>query len=543
MIPKKNEITEAANRGTPCESGLCMQCRMDCRGQCETFLASTRGRRMLYTQEPVGTVTYGSDNIRERGLSYNALKIQGRLIGVKNSASKNRIPQQCLTPNVDVSTEFGNVRKTKCLVPLNMGAALNVVGSYWDSYAYAAALMGYTLVIGENAMNMDPGLEVKNKEVISSPRTEKMIEAFLRYDRGYGGVVVQLNYDDIYNDNQTLDYICRKYGNRIIIEIKLGQGGKCINGEAVTEDLKKALKMRQRYPVYPDPMKAQVQEDWKNGKIRRFTRYSCVPFTEVNDYHEAEEQFVSLVKRIRERGVDRVFLKTAGFSLDGVAASLKLGCRAQIDLITFDGSGGGTAHSPWPMMEHWGMPSLLLHAKAAEYASVLEKRGERVPDISFAGGFSREDHILKALALGAPFAKTITMCRALIIPGAVGSNIEGVLHPDRKELVNGRWDKLPASIAALGNTPEKIFDAYVDVRNLVGNDEMKNLPYGTIATWCYVDKLMTGLKQLMAGLRVFSIRDISRDDIAAVNRETADITGIPLITEAYETQAMNILLS
>ena len=542
MSLKNNEITRAVNRGIPCESGLCMQCRMDCKGQCEVFLSSTRGRKMLYTQEPVGTVTYGSNNMQEQAISYNALKIQGRLIGVQNSNAKDRIPQQYLTPNVDVSTEFGNVRKTKCLVPLNMGAALNVVGRYWNSYAYAAALMGYTLVIGENAMNMDPGLEIRNGKVISSPRTEKMVEAFLRYDQGYGGVIVQLNYDDIYNDNQTLDYICRKYGNKIIIEIKIGQGGKCINGEAVTEDIQKAVKMRQRYPVYPDPLDPKVQEEWRNGKIKRFTRYSCVPFTEANDYQEAEEQFVNLVKHIREQGVERVFLKTAGFSLDGVAASLKLGSRAKIDLITFDGSGGGTAHSPWPMMEHWGIPSLMLHARVAEYAAILRERGERVPDLSFAGGFSGEDHILKALALGAPFTKTVTMCRALIIPGAVGSNIEGVLHPDRKALVNGMWDELPASIAALGNTPEQIFDAYLDVQNKVGRDEMKNLPYGTIANWCYVDKMMTGLRQLMSGLRVFSLKDISREDIAAINQATADITGIPLITDAYEEQAMKILL-
>ena len=542
MIRKTNEITAAVNRGTPCESGLCMQCRMDCRGQCETFMASTRGRRMLYTQEPVGTVTYGSDNTRESSISYNALKIQGRLLGVKNSNSKHRIPQQFLTPNVDVSTEFGNIRKTKCLVPINMGAALNVVSRYWNSYAYAAALLGYTLVIGENAMNMDPELEVKKGKVISSPRTEKMVEAFLRYDQGYGGVIVQLNYDDIYNDNETLDYICQKYGNKIIIEIKFGQGGKCINGEAITDDLRKALTMRQRYPVYPDPLDEKVQKAWKRGEIKRFTRYSCVPFTEVNDYQEAEEQFVSLVKRIRDRGVDRVLLKTTGFSLDGVAASLKMGCRAGIDLITFDGSGGGTAHSPWPMMEHWGIPSLMLHAKVAEYSTILKERGEKVPDISFAGGFSREDHIYKALALGAPFTKTVTMCRALIIPGAVGSNIEGVLHPDRKALVNGMWDELPASIATLGNTPEQIFDAYTDVRNKVGSEEIKNLPYGTIATWCYVDKLMTGLRQLMSGARVFSVGDISREDIAAINQITANITGIPLITEAYAEQAMNILL-
>ena len=34
-------------------------------------------------------------------------------------------------------------------------------------------------------------------------------------------------------------------------------------------------------------------------------------------------------------------------------------------------------------------------------AQMLDDAGENVPDISLAGGFAREDHIFKALALGA----------------------------------------------------------------------------------------------------------------------------------------------
>lgn len=541
MYPKNNEITTAVNRGIPCESGLCTQCRVDCKGQCETFLSATRGRRLIYTQEPTGTVTYGSNNMAPVGVSYNALKIQGRLIGAKGLNDGKRTPQECLTPYVDVSTEFGNTLHTKCRVPLNMGAALNVVSRYWDAYAYAAALVGFTLVIGENAMNMDPNLEILDGKVVKAPRIEKMIEPFFRYYDGYGGIVVQVNYDDIYNRNETLDYICRKYGDKIIIEIKWGQGGKCTNGEVVTDSLERALAMRKRYPVYPDPLLESVQKDYKEGKIKRFTRLSCVPFAEVEAFDEAEKQFTALVRHIRELGVSRVFLKTTGFNMEGIAAALKLGAKAELDLITFDGSGGGTAHSPWIMMEHWGVPSLLLHSKVTEYAKFLEKNGEKVPALSFAGGFAREDHIYKAMALGAPFCKTITMCRAMIIPGAVGANIEGVLHPEKRAQVNGMWKELPPSIAKLGNTPEQIFECYTDVLSKVGKEEMQNIPYGTIAMWTYIDKLMTGMRQLMAGARTFSMEAVSREDIATVNRETERETGIPFITDALEENALKIL--
>lgn len=82
--------------------------------------------------------------------------------------------------------------------------------------------------------------------------------------------------------------------------------------------------------------------------------------------------------------------------------------------------------SPWNMIETWGVPSLLLHSKAYEYASILATQGKDVVDMSFTGGFAREDHIFKALALGAPFTKLVCMGRAPMIPGFLGSNIEGV---------------------------------------------------------------------------------------------------------------------
>lgn len=69
--------------------------------------------------------------------------------------------------------------------------------------------------------------------------------------------------------------------------------------------------------------------------------------------------------------------------------------------------------------------------KTYEYAKFLEKKGHKVPDISLAGGLAREDHLLKAIALGAPFTKLACMGRAPMIQGCLGSNIEGVLKPER----------------------------------------------------------------------------------------------------------------
>lgn len=162
--------------------------------------------------------------------------------------------------------------------------------------------------------------------------------------------------------------------------------------------------------------------------------------------------------------------------------------------------------------------------------------------MAFAGGLAREDHIFKALALGTPFTKLVCMGRALMIPGFLGSNIEGALNPDKRVKLNGNWDTLPRNIIdEFGTSPEEIFVGYYDVKNKVGADEMKNIPLGAIGVWTLSDKLAAGLQQLMAGARKFKVSDISRDDLFAANRETENETGIKFMTDVNDEMAKKIL--
>jgi len=199
--------------------------------------------------------------------------------------------------------------------------------------------------------------------------------------------------------------------------------------------------------------------------------------------------------------------------------------------------------SPWNMMEHWGVPSLLLHAKTYEYCKLLEKSGVTPPDISLAGGFAREDHIFKAIALCAPYTKLVCMGRAPMIPGFLGANIEGVFKPEKRSSLNGHWETLPPTVQEFGKYPEEIFACWEQVKNKVGKDEIKNIPFGAIAMYGYVDKLSCGLQQFMAGARKFRLSEISRSDLMAANRETANETNIPFLTDALDDKAKKILKS
>ena len=65
---------------------------------------------------------------------------------------------------------------------------------------------------------------------------------------------------------------------------------------------------------------------------------------------------------------------------------------------------------------------------AYELSDRLAKSGKRVPDLAFAGSFSAEDHVFKALAV--PYCKAVCMGRALMIPGMVGKNTEKWLRDE-----------------------------------------------------------------------------------------------------------------
>ncbi|MFC2163150.1 FMN-binding glutamate synthase family protein [Candidatus Altiarchaeota archaeon] len=522
--PNANEANETVNRSRNVapQSGICTRCIDGCKGNCDIFKATFRGRELLYPG-PFGDITAGAD--KDYPVDYSHLNIHGYAMGATGlTEGLKPNPDDARFPNVDTETSYGWDKKVKLKVPVFTGAlgSTEIARKNWEHFAKGAAIAGITLVCGENVCGIDPKLKLdSNKKITESPEMDRRISIYNEFHEGYGEILVQMNVED--TRLGVAEYVSSKH-NLETIELKWGQGAKCIGGEIKVKTLERAKELKSRgYIVTPDPEDPSIQAAFKAGAIKEFERHSRLGFV-------SKEGFMEEADRLRGLGFKRITLKTGAYGLPELAMAMRWSSEAKIDMLTIDGAPGGTGMSPWAMMNEWGVPAIYLHSAAVEFANILTGNKLRVPDLAFAGGLSTEDHIFKALALGAPYTRAVCMGRGLMIPGMVGKNI-------------AQWikdDKLPQTVGKFGKTPEEIFVAYAELEEKYGKD-FKNLPLGAIGIYTAVQKLKIGLQQLMAGARRFSVPYIQREDLFSLTKECSEVTGIPYVMESYRDDALAIL--
>jgi glutamate synthase domain-containing protein 2 len=308
-----------------------------------------------------------------------------------------------------------------------------------------------------------------------------------------------------------------------IVELKWGQGAKDIGGEVKIRSLEKAQMLKKRgYIVLPDPEdKTSTDNFYKTFK--EFERHSRIGFV-------GEESFVNRVQELRDAGAKHIFLKTGAYRPADLARAVKFSSIAKIDLLTVDGAGGGTGMSPWRMMNEWGVPTIHIAALTYEYAKRLADKGEYVPDIAIAGGLTLEDHIVKALALGAPYFKMVGMARSAIAASMVGKTIGKLIDEEN----------LPKAISSYGNSVEEIFVTAPELKERFGK-RFKDIPLSAIGVYSYYKRLAQGMRQLMCGARKFDLEYLSRDDLCSLSKECTEITGIPYVMDLDKDEVDKIL--
>jgi glutamate synthase domain-containing protein 2 len=525
--PNANEVSQTFKRSKDVapSSGICTRCIDGCRGNCEIFKSSFRGREVIYPS-PFGSLTAGAD--KDYPVDYSHLNILGYALGAKG-LPKGVVgnPDNTLFPMVSTETEYGTRHKVKMRLPVFTGAlgSTDVARKNWEQFAVGAAICGISIVCGENVCGIDPELELDKKgKVARSPEMERRVQTYRRYHEGFGDMIVQLNVED--TRFGVAEYAVEKLGIQTI-EMKWGQGAKCIGGEIKIDTLERALELQKRgYLVTPDPSLPESQAAFRDHALKHFERHSRLGFVD-------RDGFMKEVEHLRKLGAKRVTLKTGAYPMRELAMALRWSSDAKLDLVTIDGAPGGTGMSPWSMMEEWGIPTFYLQSMTQRLCDRLAAKKAFVPDIAIAGGFSTEDHIFKALAMGSPYTKAVCMGRALMIPGMVGKNI-------------GIWlregpQTLPKTVSEFGSRVEEIFITYEHLVAKYGAEEVKKMPLGAVGLFTFADKLTVGLQQFMAGSRNFRISSISRSDLVALTEEAAKISGIPYVMDAYREEAEKII--
>ncbi len=522
--PNANDVSQTTNRSRNVvpSSGICSRCIDGCTGNCEVFKATFRGRELLYPG-PFGSVTAGGD--KDYPVDFSHFNIMGYALGANGlPEGVEATPDNSLFTRVDTEVEIGHRHTERLRMPIISGAlgSTEIARANWEHFAAGAAISGVVLTCGENVAGIDPDLKLdKHGKIIDSPDLRRRVETYRRWHDGYGDIHVQMNVED--TAFGVAEYAIGELGVETI-ELKWGQGAKCIGGEIKVDTLERALELQQRgYLVTPDPSNDAVQAAFRDGAIKQFERHSRLGFID-------QESFAREVERLRGLGAKRVTLKTGAYPMRELAMALRWSSDLGIDLVTIDAASGGTGMSPWRMMVEWGVPPVYLLTMTYELCQELERQGAYIPSIAFGGGLSAEDQIFKVLAMGSPYVKAVCMGRAIMIPGMVGKNIAQWLQAD----------KLPRTVSEFGASVEEIFVSYETLKDRFGS-EIDELPLGAIGWYTYVDKLQVGLQQLMAGSRNYRLNTLSRHDVAALTREAAEISGISFIMDAYREQAMAII--
>ena len=140
-----------------------------------------------------------------------------------------------------------------------------------------------------------------------------------------------------------------------------------------------------------------------------------------------------------------------------------------------------------------------------------------------------EDQIYKALALGSPYIASICLGW-----GALSAAMVGRTHED---LIKERFSKDPQKYQ---DTILRTFSCAHKMKEKYGND-FERIPVGAIGLYNYFDRLSAGIQQFLAGLRKSSVEYIRREDLTALTREGAEISGIPHVMDADSEEAEKIL--
>lgn len=490
--PLSSAFNDTHSRGQKLspQSGMCSFCTADCIGTCEIGLSAVLGAQSVY---PTNTGNNQIASEKDYPLDYSLFNINGRVFGAQGAAPDGN---QATIFRVNLERTFGILHPVKLALPVILPA---VVKMNWRDYYAGAAMAGVCCVIGEGAPGKDPALQLTDGKITSFPLLGEMLDSFRRYDRGYGQIVLQCNCED---DAMGLpEYAIQEFGAKAI-EFKFGQAAKGTQPVNFVKDLETALaKQAGGALVHPDPSDPAVQKAYEKQICPNFYTYGRLPMWD-------ETNLVPRVRQLREMGLENVYFKMAGYDPRDLEHVLRIAAQAQVDMVTFDGAGGGSGYSPCKMMNEWCQPTVCMETILLKICQKLHDEGLMLPAITITGGFATEDQVYKALALGDGRVTAIGMCRASMAAANSGAKIGELIASGQ----------LPPALGARGSTVQEVFQDLPDLRALYGVQANEFSP-GAIGVFSFLNRIAFGLRHFCALNRKFDISLAGKEDLIPLTQD------------------------
>jgi hypothetical protein len=473
---------------------MCSFCTEECEGTCEIALAAVLGAQTVY---PTNTGANQIASEKDYPIDFSHFNINGHVFGATGA---NPTYEEASIYRVKLQREFGRHNPVKLTMPVILPALIKM---NWQDYFGGAAMAGVCCVIGEDARMKDPELHIEGGTVTSFPALKRMLDAFRTYHRGYGQIVLQCNVED--DLLGVPEYAIRVQGAEAI-ELKFGQGAKGTQPVNRLKDREEALRVQsQGSLVYPDPSDPAVAQAYADGVCPNFYRYARLPLWE-------EEYLLQRIAELRRLGAKNIYLKMAGYDPADLKRVILIGSKAEVDMITFDGAGGGSGYSPCKMMNEWGLPTVVMQDAVCGVVESLQREGHWIPAITITGGFASEDQVFKSLAYGNGMVTAVGICRAAMAAAMTGKTFGEMI----------RAGNVPKNVRKYGSTIEEIFGDLADLRAIYGKEANAFSP-GAIGVFSYLNKIAFGLKHFAALNRKFDIACLDRTDLIPLTREAKDL--------------------
>lgn len=476
------------------QSGMCSFCTEECEGTCEIALAAVLGARTVY---PTNTGANQIASEKDYPIDFSHFNINGHVFGAIGANSNY---EEATIYHVKLEREFGEFNLVKLTMPIVLPALIKL---NWKDYFGGAAMAGVVSVIGEGARDRDPELKIENGKVIEFPILKIMLDSFRKYYRGYGQIVLQCNVED--DMLGVPEYAIKKYGAEAI-EFKFGQGAKGTQPVVRIKNREQALQKQEMGElVLPNPMDPEIIKAYEEGTCPNFYSYARLPLWD-------EDYLIPRIEDLRNMGAKNIYFKMAGYDLKDLERVILIGSKAKVDMITFDGAGGGSGYSPCRMMNEWGLPTIVMEDAVCTIVNKLKSEGHCIPAITITGGFSSEDQVFKSLAYGNGTVMAIGLCRASMTAAMTGKRIGDMI----------RSGNVPGNLKKFGNAVEEIYGDLADLRAIYGK-KANDFSLGAVGVFSYLNKIAFGIKHFAALNRKFDISYLDRSDLIPLTSEAKDL--------------------